>query len=65
MFCFQERKIKLFKMADAFYFDTSIWLDFYEKRGKNGEAAIKLINKIIKEKDIILYSQLIVTSSTP
>ena len=34
-------------MTDRFYLDTSVWLDFYLKRGKNGEIAKKLI-KIIK-----------------
>ncbi len=35
-----------------FYLDTSIWLDFLEKRGENGESAFKLIQKIIKQKNI-------------
>lgn len=39
-----------------FYLDTSIWLDVYEKRGKNGESALKLILKIIESDKIILYS---------
>ena len=43
-------------MTERFYFDTSIWLDFYEKRGENGKAAFKLIAKIIKEDWIIGYS---------
>lgn len=47
-------------MMNIFYFDTSIWLDFYEKRGKNGEAALRLIVKIIKEGGIILYSDVII-----
>lgn len=41
-----------------FYFDTSIWLDFYEKRGKNGGVALKLIKKIIEKDWMILYSDL-------
>ena len=41
-----------------YYFDTSIWLDFYERRGKNGEFALQLILKIIEEDNIILYSDL-------
>ncbi len=41
-----------------FYLDTSIWLDFFEKRGLNGELALKLIAKIIKEDLIIGYSDL-------
>ena len=43
-------------MAERFYLDTSIWLDFLEKRGKHGESALKLIEKIILDGDIILYS---------
>ena len=36
-------------MQEDFYIDTSIWVDFYEKRGENGESALKLILKIIEE----------------
>lgn len=43
-----------------FYFDASIWLDIYEKRGHNGEVATKLFRKIIEEDDIISYSDLVV-----
>lgn len=42
----------------SYYFDTSIWLDYYLKREENGEAARKLILKIVKEGDIIVYSDL-------
>jgi len=45
-------------MTSEFYFDTSIWLDFYEKRGKNGENALQLIMKIIKKDLITAYSDL-------
>lgn len=48
------------KGEEKFYLDTSIWLDFYEKRGKNGEKALKLIEKLVKENKIILYSNLII-----
>jgi len=41
-----------------YYFDTSIWLDYYEKRGKNGEHAFNLILKIIEEDSAIIYSDL-------
>ncbi|MFQ5531756.1 MAG: type II toxin-antitoxin system VapC family toxin [Candidatus Nanoarchaeia archaeon] len=47
-------------MAEEFYLDTSIWLDVYEKRGKNGEAALKLINKILAENKVILYSDIVI-----
>ncbi len=43
---------------NKYYLDTSIWLDYYEKRGKNGEIAISLINKIIKEASIVVYSDI-------
>lgn len=45
-------------MTDDFYYDTSIWLDFHEKRGENGELALKLILKIINEDLKIAYSDL-------
>ncbi|MBI2452350.1 PIN domain-containing protein [Candidatus Pacearchaeota archaeon] len=47
-------------MKKRFYFDTSIWLDFYEKRGKNGELTKELINKIIKDEDVVAYSDIVV-----
>jgi predicted nucleic acid-binding protein len=47
-------------MIDEYYFDTSIWLDFYEKRGKNGEVALELINKIIRGEKVIFYSDIVV-----
>src|SRR3989344_2686269 len=39
-----------------FYFDTSIWLDLYFMRNSRGKIAKKLIEKIINEEGIILYS---------
>ena len=45
-------------MQEDFYLDTSIWIDFYEKRNKNGELALKLILKIIEEGVKIAYSDL-------
>lgn len=47
-------------MTENFYLDTSIWLDFYEKRGKNGETALKLINRIVRENKVILYSDIVI-----
>ena len=47
-------------MVEDFYFDTSIWLDIYEKRGYNGEVAEKLFRKIIEKDDIICYSDLVI-----
>src|SRR3989344_3064749 len=45
-------------MQEDFYLDTSIWLDFHEKRGENGEIALKLILKIIEEGLKVAYSDL-------
>ncbi|MBI2137195.1 PIN domain-containing protein [Candidatus Woesearchaeota archaeon] len=45
-------------MAEDFYLDTSIWLDFHENRGRNGELALRLIFKILKENLKIAYSDL-------
>ena len=45
-------------MQEDFYFDTSIWLDFHEKRGRNGKLAFELILKIINEDLKIAYSDL-------
>lgn len=51
-------------MADKYYFDTSIWRDYFEDRKDKykplGEWAFELIKKIIKEKSIVLYSQLVI-----
>ena len=48
----------LIGMEKRFYLDTSIWIDFYEKRGDNGEAAFKLIIKLIGCDAKIAYSDL-------
>lgn len=45
-------------MKKEFYYDSSIWIDFHEKRGKNGESALRLILKIINEDLKIAYSDL-------
>lgn len=45
-------------MTEEFYFDTSIWIDFHEKRGNNGELALKLLTKIIENDLKIGYSDL-------
>lgn len=46
-----------------YYFDTSIWLDFFEDRNEpnlpKGEWANKLINKIISEDSKIIFSEAI------
>lgn len=41
-----------------YYLDTCVLLDYYEKRGKNGEIALKLINKINERQDFVIYSDL-------
>ena len=38
--------------------DTSVLLDYYEKRGKNGEDALNLILRIIQEDSKIILSDL-------
>ena len=43
-------------MKLRYYFDTSIWIDLYQKRGENGERAKQLVKKIILEEDTITYS---------
>jgi len=47
-------------IAEEFYLDTSIWLDFYEKRGENGESALKLIEWVVRENKVILYSDIVI-----
>ena len=51
-------------MTLKFYLDSSIWRDYYENRSDKfrplGEWAFKLINKIIEDKDFILYSDLVI-----
>lgn len=46
-------------MAGRYYFDTSIWLDHYLKRGRHGEVALKLILKIIAEDFVIVFSNFV------
>jgi len=43
---------------ERYYLDTCIWLDLYEKRGINGEHAQKLMHKILKENNVVLFSDL-------
>lgn len=51
-------------MADKYYIDTSIWRDFYENRSDKlrplGEWAYQLFVKITKEKEEVLYSELVI-----
>ena len=47
-----------------YYFDTSIWRDYFENRSDRlrplGEWAFELIRQIGEDKGIILYSQLVI-----
>ena len=45
-------------MTEEFYLDTSIWIDFHEKRGNNGVYALKFILDIIAKNNKICYSDL-------
>ena len=42
----------------SYNLDTSILLDAYEKRGENGEQAIKLILKLIERNSTIILSDI-------
>ncbi len=44
----------------TFYFDTSIWLDLFEKRGKNGFFAYELVKKVLAEDLVVCYSDLVI-----
>lgn len=47
-------------MNERYYFDTSIWLDFFENRDEpnlpKGKWAKELLNKITRNNDRIVYS---------
>jgi len=47
-----------------YYFDTSIWRDYFENRSEKfmptGDWAFELLQKIIKERSIVLYSDLVI-----
>ncbi len=51
-------------MEKRYYFDTSIWRDYYENRSDRfrplGEWALKLINEILESQDIILFSDFVI-----
>ncbi len=50
-------------MAEEYYLDTSIWLDFFENRNEpnlpKGNWAHKLLNKITENNDKIIYSDIV------
>lgn len=57
------------RMVEKYYCDTCIWRDFYENRtglkGKPlGKYASDLFIRIIKKKEILLYSDLIIKELT-
>ena len=47
-------------MAEKYYFDTSIWLDYFEDRDEpnfpKSKWAMDLVKKIVKNNDKIVYS---------
>jgi len=43
-------------MTEKYLLDTQIWIDHYLERVPHGEAALKLILKIIAEDSIIIFS---------
>lgn len=50
-------------MVKKYYIDACIWMDYFENRSDKfrplGDWAFDLIKKIIKNEDLILYSELI------
>ncbi len=44
-----------------YYFDTSIWIDVYDKRGENGEKARQLVDKLILNDSFVVYSNMVTT----
>lgn len=50
-------------MEEIYYFDTSVWLDFFEERDEPNlpktKLAKELIKKIVKEKGKIVYSEVV------
>lgn len=51
-------------MKQKFYLDTCIWRDYYENRTDKfrplGEWALMLLNNILKNKHLVLYSDFVV-----
>ena len=51
-------------MTEKYYFDTSIWLDFFENRNEpnfpKGDWAHKLLNKITENNDEVIYSDIVI-----
>lgn len=49
-------------MVTKYYLDTCIWIDYFENRVDNfrplGDWALDLLKKIIKDNDLIIYSDL-------
>ncbi len=43
-----------------YYLDTSIWLDYYEQRGKHGEYARRFLEKIAHSEDIVIVSDVLI-----
>ena len=51
-------------MTKKYYLDTSIWRDYFENRNDGlrplGEWAFELIKMIIRNKDLFLYSDVVI-----
>ena len=51
-------------MAEKYYLDTSIWLDFFENRNEpnlpKGDWAHKLLDKITNDNDKAIYSDIVI-----
>ena len=50
-------------MAERYYLDTSIWLDFFENRNEpnmpKGDWAHALLNKFVEDDDKVVYSDIV------
>lgn len=51
-------------MAEKYYLDPSIWRDYYENRSDRfrqlGEWALKLIKDIVENKELVIYSDIVI-----
>lgn len=50
--------------VERYYFDTAIWIDYYENRSDRfrplGDWAHQLIGNILEKRDTILYSEMLI-----
>ncbi|MBI2673633.1 PIN domain-containing protein [Candidatus Woesearchaeota archaeon] len=51
-------------MTKKYYFDTSIWLDFFENRNEpnlpKGDLVHRLLDKIVENNDKVVYSDIVI-----